>query len=167
LINVVLPLSILRVVAGRRRFSIRALMAVPLAAAIPIMVFRMLEPVLPVGSTPLLGSEKRLFIAGTAAGLPIVLALVLTALSLARRRWRPLGTLAGLTLLASLVIATVWLWCDVKSMSSIEQYGLSGWYLIALPAVYAASVLLLVGWITRGIFAFVSRPVSAPRTPSQ
>jgi PQQ-like domain len=166
-INVVLPLSIVRMVAGRRLFSIRALMALPLAAAIPIMVFLMLEPVLPVGSTPLLGSERRLFIAGTAAGLPIVLTVVFVALSLARGRWRPLATLCGLTLLTSLVIAAIWICVDIKSMSALERYGKSGWYLIALPAVYAASTLVLIGWITRGIFAFVRRLGSVPRTGPQ
>ena len=160
-INVILPFSILRRVAGQRRFSIRALMMLPLAAAIPIMVYLMLEPVLPVGSSPLFGSEKRLFIAGTVAGLPIVVAMVLAARALARGRWRPLATLGVLTLLTSLVIAALWVWFDMKSMSSIERYGRPGWYLIALPGVYATSMLVLIHGMMRGIFAFIRRPNSA------
>ncbi len=94
LVNVVVPLVIIRLAAGRRRFGIRGLMALPIAAALPLMVFLMLEPVLPVGSSPMLGSEQRLFIGATAAGLPIVLALVVVIFNLARGRWWPLGILA-------------------------------------------------------------------------
>jgi hypothetical protein len=35
----------------------------------------------------------------------------------------------------------------MKSMSSIERYSQSGWYLIALPGVYAVSVFWLSGWM--------------------
>jgi hypothetical protein len=167
LINFIVPISIVRIAAGRRRFGIRALMALPLASAIPIMVFLMLEPVLPVGSSPLLGSEQRLFIAGTAAGLPVVLAVMLAAKGLVRRRPRPFATLATLTLLTSLVIATVWLRYDMKSMSSIERYGRSGWYLIVLLGFYAASILALIGRLTRGVFALLRRPDNGPITGPQ
>ena len=39
-------------------------MALPVAAAVPLLVFRLVEPVLIVDSFPLLASEKLLFIAG-------------------------------------------------------------------------------------------------------
>ena len=59
--NVVLPLLILRLAAGAGRYSVRALMALPVAAAMPLIVFLRLEPVLPVSSSPWLASERRLF----------------------------------------------------------------------------------------------------------
>jgi hypothetical protein len=156
-INVVLPLLILRAIAGRRRFSIRALMALPVAAAIPLMAFLMLEPFLPVGSTPLLASEKRVFAAGTLAGLPIAVCLVWIARSLARLRWRPAATMAALTALATLAIAAVWLWFDMKSMAAIEHYGSSRWYLVTLPGAYAAAILALTASIVLRIPGFVKR----------
>ena len=92
--NIVLPISIVRLAGSRRRFGIRALMALPLAAAVPLMLFLAIEPLLPVDSFPLLASEKHLFIAGTVAGLPIVLTIVLAASSLACSRWRSCVALA-------------------------------------------------------------------------
>jgi hypothetical protein len=78
----------------------------------------------------------------------------------ARGRLRPLAALAGLTILASLAIGAVWLWFDMKSMPSIERYGWRGWYLVALPGVYVASVLLLIAWAILAIFRLVKRPRS-------
>ncbi len=105
------------------------LMALPIAAALPLMCFLLLEPLLPVGSTPLLGSETRLFTAGTLAGVPIVFYVLWMGASLARLRWKTALVLAGLTVLASLSIAAVWLRFDMKSMPAIEHYGSTGWYL--------------------------------------
>ena len=73
MVCVVLPLLIVRLARGRRRFyTIRALMGLPVAAALPLMVYLTLVPRLPVSSSPLLASEARVFIIGTLAGLPIV-----------------------------------------------------------------------------------------------
>ena len=157
LVNVILPLVIIRLAAGRRRFGIRGLMALPIAAALPLMVFLMLEPVLPVGSSPMLGSEQRLFIGGTAAGLPIVLALVVVIFNLARGRWWPLAILGALTILSSLVIAAVWMWFDKRSMAPIEHYGRAGWYLVLLPGAYAASILLPIGWAVGVLSLLIKR----------
>ena len=88
-VNVFVPLLVLRLVAGRRRFSIRALMALPIAASIPLMCFLTLEPSLPVGSRPLVGTEKRLFTVATIAGVPIVFFVIWIAKSLVRPRWKP------------------------------------------------------------------------------
>ncbi len=162
LFTVVLPLSILRLVTGRRRFSIRALMALPVAAAFPLMVFLMLEPVLPVGSSPLLGTEKRLFIVGMLAGLPIVFYGAWIAWSLARLRWRPALALVVLTMLASLAIGAAWLRLDMKSMPAIEHYGSDGWYLVLLLGAYAASLLMLLGWAMCSLFALLRRTGHEP-----
>ncbi len=165
LVNVALPLSILQLLAGRRRFSIRALMALPVAAVLPLMAYLMLERFLPVGSSPLLGTEKRLFILGTLAGLPIVFYVALIAWSLARLRWKPALALAALAVLSSLTIAAVWLRFDMKSMAAIEHYGSAGWYLAALPGVSAAAILSLFASIVCKIYGLVRRPHQA-RNPA-
>ena len=108
-------------------------MALPVAATIPLMVYLMLEPILPVGSTPLLGSEKRVFIVGTLAGLPVLLCAALVAWGIARGRPKFLAALAALTILTTFAMTAACLWLDMKSMSSIEHYGRAGWYLILLP----------------------------------
>ena len=157
MVNVVLPLLILRLAAGKRPYSVRALMALPLAAAIPLMTFLVLEPVLPVGSGLLIASEQRLFITGTAAGLPIVLSLLLVFFSLVKGRPRPLAILAGLSIVASSAIAAIWIAFDMRSMPAIEHFGRAGWYLVVLPGAYAASVLFLLGWLIQTTIARVRR----------
>ena len=164
--NVVLPLLIVRLAAGRRRFSVRALMALPVAAVIPIMLYLVLEPVLPVGSSPLLASQMRLFTVGTLAGLPIVLYAGFVVWGLARWRWRFLAVLAAVTMLTSLIMAGVWLWFDMKSMPSIEHYGRTGWYLVLLPGAYAAGLFVLIGWAMRMVLRLIERRSLLRRTAS-
>ena len=155
--NVVLPLFILRLAAGRRRFSVRALMALPVAVAVPLMLYLMLEPLLPVSSSPWLTSERRLFVAGTVAGLPIIIYAVSVVWFLVRGRFRLLASLAGVTILTSVITATVWLWFDMKSMASIERYGRAGWYLVLLPGAYAAAIFMVIGWVLWALFGVLRR----------
>ena len=166
MVNVVLPLLILLPWTRAWHESPSGpLMALPVAAALPLMVFLMLERVLPVGSNALLSSEKRLFVTGTVAGcyqwpwprLPLTVAAWPCV-----RRWRPPAALGGLTILASLAIAVVWVWFDMKSMASIERYGWRGWHLVALPGVYAASALLLIGWAILSLFRVMKRSRPTP-----
>ncbi len=156
-VNVFVPLSLLRLVAGRRRFSIRALMALPIATAVPLMAFLLLEPVLPVDSLPLIASEKQIFTAGTLAGLPIVFCLVSMAKSVAHLRWKPAAALILLTALISLSIAAVWLWSDKRSMSSMERYDPSGWYLVLLPGITASGLLMLIAVTLRATSTLIAR----------
>ena len=144
LVNVALPLLVLLLVAGRRRFSVAALMALPVAAAIPLVVFLTFEPWLPVGAGRLLGSEKRVFLAGTLAGLPVAWCTVWIVARLARLRYKPIAAVAGLTVLASLAIAACWIALDMKSMAAIEHFDWSGWYLVLLPGSYVAAVSCLL-----------------------
>jgi hypothetical protein len=162
-VNVVLPLFFLRLVAGRRRFSIRALMALPVAAAIPLMCFLVLEPELPVGSTALPTTEKRLFAIGTLAGVPIVFCALWIARSLARLCFKPSLAFATLTVVGSLAIAALWLWFDRKSMSAVEHYDRAGWYLVALPGAYVAAVVLLLTRATVRLYGFGFRSALNPK----
>ena len=147
LVNVFLPLGILRFAAGRRRFSLPPLMALPVAAAVPLSVFLTVEPMLPVPapSWPLAASPMAVFALSTLAGVPIVAFGVLAVWSLLRRRWRVLGVLAGIGVLASLAIAAVWIRVDMRNMPAIEHYSRSGWYVVILPGGMIASVLVLGG----------------------
>ena len=163
-VNVVIPLFLLRLVAGRRRFSIRALMALPVATAIPLMCFLLLEPELPVGSTPLFATEKRLFAVGTLAGVPIVFCVLGMARSLARLRVKPAMALAALTIVSSLAIAAVWLWFDKRSMASMEHYDPAGWILVALPGAYVAAILWIIASVTIKAYRFVKRPRGVTET---
>jgi hypothetical protein len=106
LVNVVLPLLILRLAAGGRRvFRMRALMVVPIAAAVPLMAILILAPWLPVGDQRWLATEWRVFLAGTLAGVPILLYVAWMAASLVRRRPRAIVALGGLTVVVTLVVA--------------------------------------------------------------
>ena len=144
--NVVLPLLILRLVTGRRRFfNLRALMVLPLVAALPLMGYLTLAPWLPVWPGRVLSTEARVFLVGTVTGLPLAAWLTLAAVSLLRGRWSAALVLAGLVSLAALAIAGGWIWRDGKSMAAIEHYGANGWYLVALPGAYAGAALWIVG----------------------
>ena len=81
LVNFVLPLVVLRLVAGRRRWSVRVLMALPVAAAIPLMALLTLEPCSPGALIAWVASAKLEFVAGHPRGhsgcrssVPVVLA---------------------------------------------------------------------------------------------
>ena len=122
-------------------------MALPVAAAVPLSVFLTVEPMLPVPapSWPLAASPMAVFALSTLAGVPIVAFGVLAVWSLLRRRWRVLGVLAGIGVLASLAIAAVWIRVDMRNMPAIEHYSRSGWYVVILPGGMIASVLVLGG----------------------
>jgi outer membrane protein assembly factor BamB len=167
LFNVLLPLGILRLAAPRRPWTMRVLMALPIAAAIPLTAIVAVEPLIPTLPAPYPSSSRMLFTLGTLAGIPIVSFAAVAGWSLVRRRWRSLALLAGLTILASLVIGTVWLWTDFRSMPTIEQYTWSGWYLAVLPGAYAVGVLMVMAWATRGALRWARRPRRAASGAAQ
>ena len=147
LVNVILPLALVRLAASRRRWSIRTLMALPVAVAVPLSAYQIIEPLLPEHPDAMISSPPHLFVIATLAGTPIVACMMLVGWSMIRRRWQPLAMLAGLTILASLAIAAVWLWFDMRTMSAIEHFTRSGWYLVVLPGAYAAGTLLVMAWV--------------------
>ncbi len=165
-INVGMPLAILRLAAGRRRWGLQLLMALPIAAAVPLTVFLTVEPLIPILPGPFPSSARVLFALGTLAGIPVVACAVLIGGTLVRRRWKTFGLLVGLTMLTSLIIGAVWLWLDSRDMPAIEHYSWSGWYLVAVPGVYAVGVLMLIGWAIGGLFRFVTRLGQAHRGTS-
>jgi ABC-type tungstate transport system substrate-binding protein len=158
LVNVVLPLLVLRLVVGRRRvFRMWALMVVPVAAVVPLMVYLSLAPWLPVGEQRWLATEQRVFLAGTLAGVPVVLGAWCVLAAVVRRRWRRIAGMIGLVTLATLLVAGVWIWLDRKSMAAIERYGWEGWELVVLAGAYGAAVLWGLGCMTLGAYRLVRR----------
>jgi hypothetical protein len=157
LVNVVIPLSILRLAAGRRRWNLRVLMALPLVAAMPLTLLLAGEPLIPILPAPFPGSARMLFALGTLVGLPVVACPFAIGRSLFRRRWKVLLRIVGLTLLMSLIIGAAWLWLNRRSMPAIERYSWSGWSIVALPGIYAVGILVLIGRTIGGSIRLVTR----------
>jgi outer membrane protein assembly factor BamB len=158
LVNVAVPLAILWLAARRRPWTVRVLLALPIAAAIPLTVFQTIEPLVPaqIGTQPV--SSKVVFALATIAGVPIVVLGVVAAWSLVRRRWKAFAWIAGFTVAASALIAAVWLGIDSRAMPAIEHYSRSDWYLAAVPGAYAVGVLIPVAWTLRAAYRILRRP---------
>ncbi len=165
-VNMMVPLGILRLASRRRVWSVRALMALPVAAAVPLWVFQAVEPLIPaqVGTTPV--SPRIVFALATVAGLPIVLFAATAGWNLVRGRWKPLVRMAALTAVASAITAAAWLWADSRTMPAIEHYGRSGWPLVLVPGAYVVGILLPIAWILRRAYRWLRKPrwpeVAAP-----
>ncbi|HZW30304.1 MAG TPA: VCBS repeat-containing protein, partial [Isosphaeraceae bacterium] len=157
LLNVGLPLVILRLAARRRPWTLRLLMALPVAAAIPLTAFLALEPLIPSLPAPFPSSAKTLYTLGTLAGIPVVAYPILVGWSLIRRNWRGLAMLAGLTVAVSLAIGLTWLRVGMRAMPAIEHYTWSEWYAIVLPGAYAVGFLFVSDKTIRGVTRWVGR----------
>ena len=156
--NVFLPLGLLRLTARRRRWTMRLMMALPVAAAVPLTAFVALEPLIPTLPGPFPSSSRVLFTLGSLAGMPIVSLAAMAGWNLVRWRWRRLALLVALTVLASLSIGLVWLRIDSRTMPAIEHYTWSGWYLAVLLGAYPIGALMLVTWVVRGMLLLPRRP---------
>jgi outer membrane protein assembly factor BamB len=158
LINVAVPLALLGLAARRRPWTLRLLMALPVAAAVPLTVFQTVEPLVPaeIGSQPV--SSRVVFALATLAGVPIVVFTVAVGWAFARRRWRRLALVAGLALVTSAIVAAAWLWRDSRGMPAIEHYDRSNWHLATLMGAYSVGVLILVGWPIRAAYRILRRP---------
>ncbi len=157
LVNVIVPVEILRLAARRRPWTLRLLMALPVSAAVPLTVFQTIEPLVPaqIGSQPV--SSRLVFALGTLAGVPIVGFAIAVVGCLIRRRWRTLALLTGLTALATVAIAAAWLWADRRLMPAIEHYDRSSGYLAIVLGTYLAGALSLIGWVLRGMYRGIMR----------
>ncbi len=152
--NVLVPIAILWLASRRRGWSVRTLMALPVAAAVPLLIYRAMEPLIPVQIGPLAASTRLVFTLGTIAGIPILtytFSAFMAGWSLVRRRWNPLILLAGSTVLSTTVMAAAWLWIDSRTMPAIEHYERSNWYLAVIPGAYLIGIMLPVGWLVRRI----------------
>jgi outer membrane protein assembly factor BamB len=91
---------------------------------------------------------------------PWLVFLGLVARSVLRQRWRSAGLLLGGAVLATLIIAGVWLALDARRMDPAEHYSWGGWYAVSLVGAHVWGVLLLIGWCGWGLFRFGRRLVS-------
>ncbi len=149
-VNVLIPLLILRLATRRRPWTIRVLMALPIAAVVPLMAYVVLEPVIAARADSLSISARMQFVVGTLAGIPVIFLAGVAGWSVLGRSVKTAAALAALTLVASAVMAAGWLWFDSRSMPAIEQYGSAGWYLIVLAGAYATGLVALCAWLMRG-----------------
>ena len=140
----------------------RTLLALPVAAAVPLSAFLTVEPLMPAQVAPLPPNPKLLFGLATLAGIPVLTFVAIAGWSLVRLRWKPLALLAVLTAVASAVIAAAWILIDIRTMPAVEHYGRSGWYLVVGPGAYAAGVLILIGLLLRSAYRWLRRPRRLP-----
>ena len=143
LANVFVPLAMLRLVTRRRRaFKMWALMVLPVAAAVPLVVYQAVLPWLSTGEGWFLSTETRVFLTGTVAGIPVVYFVVVLGGNLVRRRWKRVLAFVGVSVLATLVAAVGWVGIDRRSMAvNVEHYDWEGWERVGLVGAYAAALL--------------------------
>ena len=163
LINVGLPLAILRLAAWRRPWTIRALMALPVAAAVPLMSLIALTPTLEARANPWAAYSKVEFLLATLAGIPLLALASALCVALARRRWKSLARLTTLMFVSTLLTGAAWLVYDMKSMPAIEHYGFHGWYFALVPGAFAMGGFLLIAWLMHRAFRMEKRV--RPRQP--
>ncbi len=158
LVNVVLPLATLRLAARRRPWTIRLLMALPLAAAVPLCAVLTLEPLLPARALVLPINVKGQLVLGTLAGLPVVVYLTLIGWGMLRRRWLALAALAAFTAVTSLAIGAIWVMFDMRRMPAIEHYAWSSWPTVFILGAYGVGAVATLAWAGRGLLRIVWRP---------
>jgi len=186
LVNLIIPLVILRLATRKRIWGVRLLLALPVVVAIPAAAYRW-WPGFAAGSLDGASAVVRLwdvdqqtlttgfklldeirqtfgwffpitiFSLITLAGIPFAVFAIVVGSSLAHRSWKRLLWLFGLTALSSAVVVACWLWWDMRGMMAIEHYTWSGWYTIALLGAYTVGVLAVIAWTARGLFRFVRR----------
>ncbi len=155
LINVVVPLLILKLATRRRVWSVRMLLALPVVVAIPMTVFPTFVSAMPSMAGTSAGEAIAGFGRATLGGLPIVVYVALVGESLIRRRRRRLVKLAALGVLATAVLAGFWLLEDGTRKPAIAHYTWTGWYAVIVPGLYFAGVLAMVALAVRGAWRFV------------
>jgi hypothetical protein len=167
LVNVLVPIAFL-LLAVRRGWSVRALMALPIAAAVPLLLFRTMEPLVPVQIGPLAASTRLVFTLGTIAGIPLLTCAFsgfMAVWGLIRSRWKPFVVLVDATVLATVVVAAAWLWIDSRAMPAIEHYERSNWYLAVIPGAYLVGIMLPVLGIVRRIHRGLGRQDTSEQSP--
>jgi outer membrane protein assembly factor BamB/tRNA A-37 threonylcarbamoyl transferase component Bud32 len=154
-INVVIPLSIVKLATRRRVWGVRLLLALPAVVAIPLAVFLTVLSVTPSMAGATAPQVITGFSLATLGGLPIVVYVALIGSSLLRRRWWRLVMIAVLSVLVTVGLAAYWLWVDRRWMATIEHYTWSGWHTVIVPGLYLVGGLAMVTWAVRGTARFV------------
>ena len=82
-----------------------------------------------------------------------------------RRRWRALAGVLGLSVLATVCFAIVWVLIDRRAMAtSFQHYDLEGWrwLLVVIPGAMATAVLWAAGKVGRWIYRLTRRGNRGP-----
>ena len=159
-VSVFVPVSIVRLARGRRRtYTIRALMSVPVAAAVPLLVYLTVVPRLPhLSASPLLATDGRMFVTGSLAGVPMLACVMWIGVSVVRRRWSGLVGMAGLVVIATILVAGGWMWVDRKAMAvNMEHYTWNGWGVVVMAGLYVAALVWGVGIGVYGLIRSLNR----------
>jgi hypothetical protein len=157
LINVVVPLLILKLATRRRVWSVRMLLALPAVVAIPMTAFLTFVSATPSMAGASAGEAIAGFGRATLGGMPIVVYVALLGSSLIRRRRRRLIKLAVLSVLATAVLAGYLLLDDGLRKPAMGHYTWSGWIELIVPGLYLAGVLAMVALAVRGAWRFVGK----------
>ncbi len=119
--NVMIPLAILRLAARRRPWTMRVLLALPVAAAVPLMVFLSVTPQNESRADAWIAYDKLEFLLATFAGIPFLVYALAACVAMFRWQYKSLAGLAALELLTSLAVAAAWLSYDMRLMPAIER----------------------------------------------
>ncbi len=148
LINIVIPLMVLKLATRRRVWGVSQLLALPVVVAVPMAGWIAIYGSLPVVE----------LIAGSLVGLAILEYTVGVSLSIRNGRWRRLALRVCLTALVTVAIGSWLLWSDMRGMTAIERYTWSGWYLIVIPGAFVIGALACVIRIVQSVFRIIRRP---------
>ena len=138
-----------------------ALLVLPVAAAVPLLAYEMVLPWLSTGENRLLSTETRVFLTGTMAGIPVVYFVAVLGGMVMHRRWKRVVGLLGLTVMATLLVAGIWVWLDRRSMAvNMEHYAWEGWRMVFLAGAYGAAVVWGLGSVVLSGYKLVRRRTS-------
>ncbi|MHB1556669.1 MAG: hypothetical protein ACYC61_04205, partial [Isosphaeraceae bacterium] len=125
------------------------LLALPLAAAVPLYALQFFEPLIEAGIGGTMVATGVIYTVATLAGAPLVAFAIATGSSLVRLRWRRLLVLAALLVVCSALVAASWIAYDIRTMPPPAHYDRMGWAFVLLPGVEVAGSIVILGWILR------------------
>ncbi|MHB1556668.1 MAG: FG-GAP repeat domain-containing protein [Isosphaeraceae bacterium] len=157
-VNLAIPLGLLRLAARRRPWTIRLLLALPLAAAVPLFALRAFEPMMPHTIGAVAVSPRRIYLALTMGGAPLVAFAIVAGWSMVRFRWRTLLAMAAVWLVSSAAVEVAWIAYDIRSLPPPGYYDRSGWPLALVPGAGATGIVLIIGSILRRPIRWLMQP---------
>ncbi len=157
-VNLAIPLGLLKLAARRRPWTMRVLLVLPLAAAVPLYGLHVFEPLLQQMANGPIMSMRAAYVVATLAGAPLVAFAIATGSSLVRLRWRRLLVLAALLVVCSALVAASWIGYDIRTMPPPGHYDRTGWAFALVPGVELAGSILILGWILRRPIRWLMRP---------
>ena len=158
LVNVCIPLMVLRFATRRRFWSVRLLLALPMVVAVIMAGSSTLISLAPDDLLPSPTSWQA-FVFGMAllsvSGLPIVAYTAALVLALVHRRWKKIGVLVAGAVLAAVLILTLMLLAVSHWKPAIEHFNWSGSHEAFFWGAYVAGLLMLVARALRSALRLV------------